>query len=258
MEGDRDEHLAGNPWERGEGAFQAAEEWGRRVEAEYRSAALTAQLSHWLLQIAVSPDLVREGLRIVDDEIAHATDALAVVREARRFAEAPPPPPIRREGLAYERTWEPLELDVLAACLETFCLGETVAVPLFRGLRAEACVPVARSALDRVLVDEVRHRNFGWILFEHLLEGPQGQLCRDFAAAMLPDMFARLVKSYASLAHQTDLSPAIRAWGMMPGRDYARALAMASQRDYRPRLEALGLLEPVETILDAIERFELP
>jgi hypothetical protein len=247
------EAMMGDP---SEGAFEAAVEWGRRVEAEYRSAALTAQLSHWLLQLSVSPDLVREGLRIVDDELAHAADALAVVREARRFAEAPPPPPIQRESLGYERTWEPLELDVLAACLETFCLGETVAVPLFRGLRAEARVGVARSALDRVLVDEVRHRNFGWILLEHLLDGPQGKLCRDFATAMLPGMLTRLIQSYASLADQTDLPPSIRAWGMMPGRDYAMALAIASRRDYRPRLDGLGMLEPVEPMLDAIERFD--
>lgn len=51
-----------------------------------------------------------------------------------------------------------------------FCLGETVAVRLFKRLREGATVPVARAALDRVLTDEVRHRDFGWLLLEWLTQ----------------------------------------------------------------------------------------
>src|SRR5579883_1834465 len=47
-------------------------EWLRRVEAEYRSAALTQHLTLWLIQVGASPDLVRAGLRIVRDEMTHA------------------------------------------------------------------------------------------------------------------------------------------------------------------------------------------
>src|SRR5689334_11663965 len=47
-------------------------EWGRRVEAEYRSAAITQHLTLWLIQMGASPDLIDDGLRIVKDELAHA------------------------------------------------------------------------------------------------------------------------------------------------------------------------------------------
>ena len=40
-----------------------------------------------------------------------------------------------------------LELEVLCAGVRVFCLGETVAVPLFKHLRERCTVPVARAAL---------------------------------------------------------------------------------------------------------------
>ncbi|MEO7331341.1 MAG: ferritin-like domain-containing protein, partial [Minicystis sp.] len=44
-------------------------EWLRRVQAEYRSAAVTQQLTLWLIQMGASPDLISAGLRIVRDEL---------------------------------------------------------------------------------------------------------------------------------------------------------------------------------------------
>ena len=47
-------------------------EWLRRVQAEYTSAAITQNFTLWLMQIAASPDLIRDGLRIASDEMMHA------------------------------------------------------------------------------------------------------------------------------------------------------------------------------------------
>src|SRR5258705_13009633 len=57
-------------------------EWLRRVEAEYRSAAITQQLALWLIQIGASPDLIRAGLRITSDELTHADLSHRVYRAA--------------------------------------------------------------------------------------------------------------------------------------------------------------------------------
>lgn len=131
-------------------------EWLRRVEAEYRSAALTQHLTLWLIQIGASPDLVRGGLRIAGDEIAHAEMSHRAYVAAGGDGGAS----LVRETLELARTpGEPLEHDVARVGVETFCLGETVAVPLFKELREPCTVPVARRALDRILRDEVRHRD---------------------------------------------------------------------------------------------------
>ncbi|MFT3922445.1 MAG: hypothetical protein QM778_07925 [Myxococcales bacterium] len=40
-------------------------------------------------------------------------------------------------------------------------------------------MPVARTALDRILRDEVRHREFGWAPLAWLLETPLGDAFRE-------------------------------------------------------------------------------
>lgn len=244
----------------------AGNEWSRRVEAEYRSAALTSHLAHWLVQVGASHDLIRLAFEVASDELAHAELSHAVVLDAARdpvqtgrpaedpVAPGPRPGPVAvdRDALALPRAWEPLELDLTASALETFALGETVAVPLFRRLRANARVGSARAALDRILADEVRHRDFGWLLLETLFSGPHGELCRDFATAILPDAVGRLAQSYGAHPDERALPEGLLAWGLMPGSDYAAALGEATARELVPRLSALGFspaaLSPFERL----------
>lgn len=215
------------------------EEWARRVEAEYRSAAITQHLTLWLIQIAASPDLIHEGLRIVADELAHAE--LSHVTFAAAGGEAIAP--ITRESLALAlRGSEPLEAAVARYGVEVFCLGETVAVPLFKVLREACVVPSARAALDRVLKDEVRHRDFGWSLLEHLVELPCEPLVRELVARELPGMFTRIRRSYAPVGGEdkTEIPSDDRAWGLMPIARYGAILERTLERDYRPRFARLG------------------
>lgn len=211
-------------------------EWLRRVEAEYRSAAITQHLTLWLIQMGASPDLIDDGLRIVKDELAHARlSHRAYVAAGGREA-----PVLAREALGLRRReGEPLEHDVTRAAVEIFCLGETIAVPLFKVLREDCSVPVARRALDRVLRDEVRHRDFGWTLLEWLLETPAAPAVRRLVEAELPGMLHRLRRSYGQGGRAT-IPEADRAWGLMPSARYAAILERAVGRDYVPRFRKLG------------------
>ena len=216
------------------------EEWARRVEAEYRSAAITQHLTLWLIQMAASPDLIHDGLRIVADELAHAELSFGAFAAAGGEAVAP----IARESLALAmRPGEPLEAAVTRYGVEVFCLGETVAVPLFKVLREACSVPAARTALDRVLRDEVRHRDFGWTLLEYLLEQPCEALVRELVDKELPGMFARIRRSYAPVGGEAiqEIPDADRAWGLMPIARYGEILERTVERDYKPRFERLGI-----------------
>jgi hypothetical protein len=219
-------------------------EWLRRVEAEYRSAAITHHLTHWLMQIGASPDLIRLGLRIVSDEMMHAS----LSHSAFLAAGGEGGPRIVRESLELPRHEDDLlEADVARVCVDVFCLGETVAVPLFKELRQECTVPAARRVLDRVLRDEVRHRDFGWTLLPALLELPAAPALRALIARELPLYFARLRRAYAhgagnaqSSVTYTEMDAGDRAWGLMPPARYAAVLARSVQRDWVPRFGRLG------------------
>jgi hypothetical protein len=215
-------------------------EWLRRVEAEYRSAALTQHLALWLIQIGASPDLIRDGLRIVTDELKHAE----LSHHVYAAAGGQEPPRIVRESLELPRARNGgLEQSVLQATVEVFCLGETVAVRLFKDLRAGAVVPVARCALDRILRDEVRHRDFGWALLASLFEADATGALKAFAERELPSQLARLRATYArpEALRERSIEAADRAWGLMPGAVYARDLDSVLRRDYVPRFGRLGL-----------------
>lgn len=214
-------------------------EWCRRVEAEYRSAAITQHLTLWLIQMGASPDLIHDGLRIVADELAHADLSFKTFVAAGGSAV----PPIARESLALAaKPGEQIEEAVTRWGVEVFCLGETVAVPLFKVLREACVVPQAREALDRVLRDEVRHREFGWTLLEYLVETPNEALVRTVVDRELPGMFARVQRSYAPVGGEaaTKIPEADRAWGLMPIARYRQVLERTLERDYRPRFQRLG------------------
>ena len=218
-------------------------EWLRRVEAEYRSAAITQNLTLWLIQIGAPPQLVHDGLRIAGDEMVHAELSHVVYSQAGGEGA----PHLDRDSLQFPRREVSLEHDVLRCGLQVFCLGETVAVRLFSRLRESCRVPAARKALDRILLDEVRHRDFGWTLLEWMLESPASNEYRLIVEKQLPGMLATLRGNYGEVAgtDQTtdgpDFEEADRAWGLMPTSDYRQAVQLCIERDYRPLFESLGI-----------------
>ncbi|HVK76303.1 MAG TPA: ferritin-like domain-containing protein [Kofleriaceae bacterium] len=212
-------------------------EWRNRIAAEYGSAALTQHFVLWLIQIGASPDLIEDGLAIVHDELTHSQLSAEVYAEAGGSA----PPAIDRASLALPRRPElPLEHDVLRAAIQVFCLNETVAVPLFAHLRDATTVPSARAALDRILVDEVRHRDFGWACLDWFLTTPMAPDVPRLVIAELPGLFAQLVDNYGA-GGDGGITADDRTWGLAPPRDYAEILDACYARDYEPRFRARSI-----------------
>jgi hypothetical protein len=216
------------------------DEWRARIAAEYTSAAITQHLVLWLIQAGAPPDVIDAGLAIVSDELAHSRLSHDVYTAAGGAA----PPALDRDRLGLTRTSAPLEHDILATAVRTFCLGETVAVPLFKHLRENCTHAVARTALDRILRDEVRHRDFGWDLLDWLLTIDDAVPAH--VTAMLPEMMAELERSYGignQVVASDDgvMTDEDRAWGLAPPKDYATILTRTIDRDYRPRFEARGI-----------------
>jgi hypothetical protein len=130
--------------------------------------------------------------------------------------------------------------------LRYFCLGETVAVPLFRHLREGCTETTARAALDRILRDEVRHRDFGWDLLDWISTSGFAAQVLPLATAHLPQMFADLEASYglgndAVSDEQDVISDSERAWGLASPRDYATILEQTFTREFLPRFAARGI-----------------
>lgn len=216
------------------------DEWLRRVDAEYRSTAAASTMALWLVQIGASPDLVKEALRIARQELDHAMLSHRVYLAAGGQAGLS----VDRAALTLPRSeGEPLEHDVARLCVDMFCLGETVAVRLFKELRQRCDVPVARRVLDRVLRDEVGHREFGWTLLEWLLALPVGPTLRALIVRELPASFERLAALYGADVNRTEttLPREVARWGLMPSSRYVELLEATHAKDYVPRFARLGI-----------------
>ena len=219
------------------GTPRVREEWRARIAAEYTSAAITQHLVLWLIQAGAPPDLIDEGLAIVADELAHSR----LSHEVYVAAGGDRPPALEREQLGLARHHDRREDDILRVAVRVFCLGETVAVPLFRHLREPCTQPTAKAALDRILRDEVRHRDFGWDLLDWLLTIDDDVSVRVTHA--LPAMLAELERSYGTgneaIANDDgSITAEDRAWGLALPRDYAEILARTVERDFIPRFAA--------------------
>ncbi|MEJ7598917.1 MAG: ferritin-like domain-containing protein [Kofleriaceae bacterium] len=219
------------------------EEWRARIAAEYTSAAITQHLVLWLIQLGAPPDLIDAGLAIVGDELVHSR----LSHDVYTAAGGTEPPALVREALGLGRHATRLEDDVLHVAVRVFCLGETIAVPLFRRLRERCTEPVARTALDRILHDEVRHRELGWDLLDWLCAIDPA--APHQVAEILPAMLGELERSYGTqnLAVSDDdgaMTDADRAWGLAPPRDYAEILARTIEREFRPRFAARDITLP--------------
>jgi hypothetical protein len=201
------------------------------VEAEYRSASVAHHLTLWLIQIAASPDLIRAGLRIAADELTHSE----LSYRAFIAAGGEGSPHISRETLGLSTPAAPLEQLVTRAGVDVFCLGETVAVPLFKTMREGCTVPAARRVVDRVLRDEVRHRDFGWSLLGWLMEGPAAASVREQVASELPYYFARVRKNYSGPSNARLIEAEERAWGLIDLAEYVQIVDRTLERDWVPR-----------------------
>jgi hypothetical protein len=217
------------------------QEWRRRTEAEYRSAALGQHLGLWLIQMGLSPDLLRDAIAVVDDELEHARLSHEVYQAAGGSGIVP----LDRSALQlHDAVGQPLEHRVLLATVRVLCLGETVAVPLFRHLRAGCTVPVARATLDRILADEAGHRSLGWDLLDALVERLGVDEVRRVVEPRLAEMVSQLDVGYGRGATARDvggIGDHERSWGVVPPAEYTPIFEATLASVWRPRFADLGI-----------------
>lgn len=212
-------------------------EWRNRVTAEYTSAAITARVLHLSITCGLPRELLETARRIVGDELDHAElsdqarvalgdtdDALSL--DVSRLHQPPDP-----EG--------PLA-ELLDHVLRSFCLGETLAVPLFAAMREHASHPAVTPVLTRVLRDEAVHRAFGWDALDALLAlDPDGVRAR--ATARFPTFLESYRRAYHDLPDRPPPTEAERAASLLPIATYRAVFRATVDETILPRLAARGI-----------------
>ena len=211
--------------------------WAERVKAEYHSAAITAELLHWLIQTGVSPDTIETCHRIVQEELNHAAlsrDVYLATGGSKEQIHIP------FQELAYQKEkYAPVPLRALAMCADVFCCGETVAVPLFKALMEYSDSEITDPVLEQILADEAGHQFFGWQLLDELLE-LLGEEARKWLTIRLEGYIEALQHAYNSM--ETHCNNEDQIWGLMPGIRYKSICEQCITENVRPRFHTRGLL----------------
>ncbi|WP_455289048.1 hypothetical protein [Cupriavidus necator] len=122
----------------------------------------------------------------------------------------------------------------------TFCLGESVAVPLFSMMRKSASHRLVLSVYDRIIRDEPRHAEFGWLTLAWMhrdWEDARGWIEEIFAIAL-----GRIAQQYYFIG---EYAPALTGteltWGMIPVPYYRSCFEAAVSGVYARRMKHYGV-----------------
>ena len=220
---------------------RARQEWAHRVAAEYTSAATAAQVLQWSIRCGLPRPVLDTASRIVQDELDHAELSHACL-VSLGGADAPIDLDQARMAPRMEPAAPPLAA-LLDAVFESFCFGETLAVPLFSAMRAHTTAPAARAALDRILRDEAVHRAFGWQALDALLDLDSDGV-RARVSAQLPGVTARFHAAYGAVPDGPPLTRSERAAGLLEPSSYRDIFEATLRGDIADRLARRDLPAP--------------
>ncbi|MCK5895848.1 MAG: ferritin-like domain-containing protein [Cocleimonas sp.] len=210
--------------------------WIDQTVAEYNSSARTVNLVHWMQRLAMSPDLIRDALRIADDEMVHAQLCYATAQDAGYSAGLP----ADQFSLSLNESSDELRYSFLAVLVESYCFGETVAVPLFSAMRQHTQQPSALSVYDQVLKDEPQHAAFGWLTLAWC--AAQWGETYDWLTILVPSALLAMKSAYSVDDEGIEaLSITEQQWGMMAPQQYHAILLKTAQNTYADRLRHYGI-----------------
>lgn len=223
--------LAG--YEEAEIAF-ARDAWPLKAAEELRSALIFRALARASARWPIGAAWTAQFVAAAHDEIFHAR--LCAATGARLGA-----PPPRYDAGSVRARLAPLADPTRRACalaLIEVAVGETISLAMFRAGRRAAREPLTRAALERILIDEVRHQRLGW-----------SAMSAWWPALDEPDRAALQEEARAGLGamEQQIASPALR-W-------------LQAGAPFNPKYAELGVLAPearVEAFYAAVEQLVVP
>ena len=204
------------------------------MAAEYRSAGVAAQVQAWGIAAGLPVSLLRMAGRIVNDELDHAELGH---RALVGLGGGDTPIDLTPDTLVVPGTSQ-LLADLTRIVLRDFCLGETLAVPLFAAMRRRADQPTVAPVLDRILADEAVHRAFGWEVLDALITIDPEVVA--FASMQLPTVVAAF-SGYQSPPDAPPLTEVERGCGLLDNTEYGEIFAATWAEDVQPRFRRRGV-----------------
>jgi len=213
--------------------------WLGRYHAEYQSAALASELLHWLMAMGLSSEFTSRMSTVVAEELKHAELSRDVYLAAGGSPEAVSK--FRMVPFLGAEAGERIDRRAMAVTAEFFCVGETVAAPLFRSLLSSTTVPVALDVVRQIWKDEASHGALGRALLEELL-GRGGSEAKDWLRSRVSGYVEQILAFYGGGSRQP-VSELQRSWGVLSPDLYTKLSEDCVAKVVTPHFRKLGLMD---------------
>jgi len=215
-------------------------EWRGRMLAEYRSASMASEFLSWLLRLGYSSDTLQIAHKFVGNELDHADMSFEVYTALGGSEEVPD---VREGALVIPHGFgRPCPERLTLACLDIYCIGETVAASLFAGMRDGATESGPRQLLDRIVSDSSNQCALGWAVLNESIERDAKQVTA-LAKKHLPQFLARVERAWGLLPDDwtEPVGPAELCFGLIPRARYKREFYQAVAESLLPQLDDCNL-----------------
>ena len=220
--------------------------WFRQSRTEYMAASLTAELTHWILQLGVRPDLLVRATKVVADEVRHS----AMCHELYlHLGGTPRQVPLARRSLSHgDDPGHDIALRAITAAAELAC-EESVALPVFKTRLRNAVDPAVKEVCEIIFRDEATHRGFAWDLLEALIEMQGHETVRAWARPRIAFWLRAYLRARLEDNAQ-DYRPDQLEKGLINRPEHWTLMRACVSEDVIPRFVSLDLLEPGVTRAD--------
>ena len=215
-------------------------EWRGRMLAEYRSAALSAEFLAWLLRLGFSSKTLQLAQRFVANELDHADMSFEVYSA---LGGTDDPSELQEGALVIPHSFgAPCFERLILACLDLYCVGETLAAPLFAAMQDGATESGPRQVLDRIVADSDNQTALGWAVLDEAIER-DSKMAVKLAKQHLPGYLARVERAWGLLPDDwiEPVGPAELRHGLIPRARYKREFYQCIAERVLPRLDGCNL-----------------
>lgn len=216
-------------------------EWRSRTLAEYRSAAVASEFLTWLIRLGFSSDTLQAAHAFLGNELDHADLCwevhTAIGGDDAGLLDVPEGSLVLAHGFG-KSTFERLVL----ACLDRFCVAETLAAPLFKAMLEEATESAPKQGLQRIVDDLEAQTALGWAVLDEALEMDE-KAVEALTKRHLPTFFGRRERVWGTVPEDwiEGVGPHEQRYGLIPRARYKREFYQAIAEEVLPRLEQRNL-----------------
>ena len=215
-------------------------EWKARTLAEYRAASMAGELLTWLVRLGFSSEATQAAYAVVGHELDHADLCWEVYGSVGGKDD---PMAVAEGSLVIPHAFgEPTFDRLLLFVLDTYCIAETLAGPLFKAMTERATDSACNQAVRRLADDTLAHASFGWMLLDEAIE-QDGQYVLALGKKNLPAYLARVERAWGHIPedYKEPVGPEEGAYGLIPRAVYKRCFYQVIAEKVLPELDARNL-----------------